>query len=286
MYPYYVPHHPYFNRLFRIDPILFETVVLTDDTEKLWTHTLKSESELFVANIGHKPPEFYSMHVKNLWILAPFSDLDEIGRILTICSGVQNLVLFTGTRLITGNLPFMNPGGHLRRMTVNLGNFSAPWFTGQGFEHACFANISHLHLYDKAEDWSMYTGFEHLCSLTHFALACCEAEQLAIVTPKLPALEYVALCSYSNLNRYARPMVNRRASAEMYDINVVWVQGLTTADWECGATGGTDFWDLVEKEVARRRAKVIRKSDTNRTVLTNSTNVEPRNPLELATFAG
>jgi hypothetical protein len=168
-------------------------------------------------------------------------------------------------------------------MTVKLTNFSGPWPTGPNFEYACFANITHLHLYDEYEDWSIYTGFEHLHSLTHLALACCSPASLAIVMSKLPVLEYVTLCYYSN--DYGHPAVNRTIPMEVYGINVVWVKGLTVADWECGATGGTDFWDIVEREVARRPAKVVRESNTDQIAPTSIMSVEPQNPLQLATSA-
>ena len=44
---------------------------------------------------------------------------------------------------------------------------------------------------------------------------------------------------------------------EVYGIRVVWVYGLTPDDWERGTAGGEDFWVLVEREVARRRANMV-----------------------------
>jgi hypothetical protein len=261
----------------RIDPILYNTVIL--ENENLWMDTIeprtvKSKFELFVANIDCKPPEFYSTHVKNLWISAP-GHLDGFDRILTVCSGVENLVLFPWGSHMTGSPPsihLLENLSCLRRMTVNLDKLSVPWSPGLSFGYACFSNITHLHLYDDDEDWPDYKGFEHLYSLTHLALACCQSAQLAIVMPKLPALEYVALCSYSD--GYGHPRVDRKFPTEMWAINVVRVSGLAIADWECGATGGTDFWDIVEEEVARRQAQVISESNTNQIALTNSIRVE------------
>lgn len=213
--------------------------------------------ELFMANIDCKPLGFYAKHVKNLWISAA-DDPDAFERILTICSGVENLVLFPHRRSI--NYPFvpflehLNAGGHLRRLTCHLEYFFPPWSTKQNFQHPCFANLTHLHLYD--EDWSDYVGFEDLRSLTHLALSCCLPEQLAIVMPKLPALKYVALCSYKSGDYYV-PMVSNRVAVEVYGIRVVWVDGVTIDDWKRGTTGRADFWDLVEREVAMRLAKTV-----------------------------
>jgi hypothetical protein len=137
----------------------------------------------------------------------------------------------------------------------------------QNFQHPCFANLTHLHLYDEMEDRSTYVGFENLRSLTHLALACCGPEELAIVMPKLPAIEYVALCHYKTDESV--PSVNRRVPVEVCGVRVVWIDGLTINDWERGATGGADFWDLVEREVGRRRAKMVRVIDTVNNVIDN-----------------
>lgn len=99
-------------------------------------------------------------------------------------------------------------------------------------------------------------GFENLRSLTHLAFACCGPEALATVMPKLPALEYVALCNYKTSK--GSVTINRQVPVEVYGINVVWIEGLNIDDWERGATGATDFWDVVEREVTRRRAGMVR----------------------------
>lgn len=211
-----------------------------------------------MANIDCKSPEFYARHVKNLWIMAP-DNPNAFERILTLCSGVQNLVLFPIRCSINHPfIPFLEhatAGSHLRRLTCRIEHLFLPWSSDQNFQHACFANLTHLHLYDEAEEWSNYVGFENLRSLTHLAIACCGPEQLAIVTPKLPALEYVALCHYQKGEFYIPRIVNR-VSIEVYGIRVVWVNGLTIDDWERGTAGRRDFWDLVEREVARRRANM------------------------------
>lgn len=215
-----------------------------------------------MANIDCKPHEFYSRHVKNLWIGAP-DDHDAFERILSICSGVENLVLFPWRRSI--NYPFIpflehpNAGSHLRRLTCKLEYLFLPWSTKQNFQHTCFATLTHLHLYDEMEEWSTYVGFENLRSLTHLAFACCGPEGLAIVMPKLPALEYVALGHYKSNESGVPRVFNEVPVEKLYGIRVVWINGLAMDDWERGAAGGVDFWDVVEREVARRRAKLVRR---------------------------
>ena len=245
----------------RIEPILYEIVILRNFGRRSQASSLsyKPRFELFMANIDSKPPEFYSKHVRNLWI-STSDDPPAFERILSVCSGVENLVLFSNRRSI--NLPFIpfleipNAVSHLRRLTCKLETLFPPWSTMQNFQHPFFANLTHLHLYDEMEDWSTYTGFENLRSLSHLAFACCGPEALATVMPKLPAIEYVALGHYGTDEGVLS--VYRRVPVEVYGIKVVWIDGLGINDWEGGATGRADFWDLVEQEVGRRRAEMVR----------------------------
>ena len=159
-------------------------------------------------------------------------------------------------------IPFLehpNAGSHLRRLTCKLEYLFLPWSTEQNFQHTCFANLTHLHLYDEMEEWSNYVGFENLRSLTHLAFACCGPEGLAIVMPKLPALEYVALGHYKSNESGVPRVFNEVPVEKLYGIRVVWINGLAMDDWQRGAAGGVDFWDVVEREVARRRAKLVRR---------------------------
>ena len=70
--------------------------------------------------------------------------------------------------------------------------------------------------------------------------------------PKLPALQYVALCHYKTRSDFSFVSVNNEISQDIYGIRVVWIDGLTEEDWKRGATGRKDFWDVVEQEVSRR----------------------------------
>ena len=187
-------------------------------------------------------------------------DTDAFQRILIICSSsVENLVLFPG---IHWNLahPFIaflehpSAGDRLRRLTINLEHVFLPWSSMEIFNCPCFTNLTHLHLYDEAEEWSGYKGFELLRSLTHFAVACSSPEALAIVMPKLPALQYVVICHYGS-NEHGRTRIHdNRVTRDVYGIRVVWLTGLTKRDWESGARGKGDFWEIVEQEVNSRRS--------------------------------
>ena len=202
-----------------------------------------------MANIDSKPLEFYSKRVKNLWI-STHDNPHAFEGILSVCSGVENLVLFTFYPFT----PFLEPpiaSSHLRRLTCRLEHLFPPWSTTPNFQHSCFANLTHLHLFDNVGTWSTYGGFENLSSLSHLALGYYYPEELAILMPKLPALEYVAISKYEMSGH--TPRIDTKDPIEVYDIRVVQIKGLCSDDWEHGVTGRGDFWDLVEQEVIRRQ---------------------------------
>lgn len=207
--------------------------------------------KLFLAKLTNgKPVEYYARHVKNLYIDNSFQD-KGVNDILAICTGVENLVLW-------GDADFFgNPqiGRNLHRLTINLSR-SLPFGSVPHFRHPCFANLTHLHLTDEAEDWSTYPGWETLSSLTHLAFACSGSPETTMqLMQTLPTIQYVALCHYScdESRKYTDAEVdNNPHFRARWGVRVVPLSWLPDHDWERGARGQGDFWDLVEQEVARR----------------------------------
>ena len=228
----------------RIDPILIATVCIMDDFERD-----RDMPELFLAKLTNgKPVDYYAQHLKNLAILGGFFQTETVNRILAICTGVENLVVLAPCDT---NL-FKNPraGRNLRRLTINLGRHfdSMP-----NFYHACFAHLTHLHLWD--EDWAFYTGWENLASLTHLAFACASPPQVVQLMQKLPSVRYVALGHYCSGERYKYADVtvnNEPHIRRAWGIRVVFLREIPEYDWERGARGEGDFWNVVEQEVERR----------------------------------
>jgi hypothetical protein len=137
----------------------FSTIVVEGIRLGIKRHrSSKPTFELFVADIDCKPPLFYSKRVKNLWTLKE-DGVYVFERILSTCSGVENLILFSLRNSI--NHPFISflelpiSGSHLRRLTCKLEHLFPPWTIKQNFQYACFANFIHLHLYNDVEYWSI-----------------------------------------------------------------------------------------------------------------------------------
>lgn len=220
-------------------------------------HDRRDRLKLFLAKLTNgKLAQYYAQHVKNLAIIGAFFDNKEINDIMAICAGVQNLVLLAPTSL--NFLEDPQAGRHLRRLTIKLENFSRNFGSRPDFYHPCFANITHLHLTDDDDDWPTYAGWETLVSLTHLALACSGPPEKALpLIQTLPSIQYVALGHYCGGERYkyAETTVNNHFHIRAaWGLRVVFLSDIPQSDWERGARGEGDFWDLVEREVEIRES--------------------------------
>ena len=238
----------------RLDPILIATVCITKEFRSKRSDHL----ERFLVKLTNgKPVEYYAQHIKNLAILGDFFDEEGINRILAICTGVENLVVLAPAR---GFDFFENPqaGHNLRRLTIKLENFSRSF---PNFNHSCFSNLTHLHLTDDGDYWPAYEGWENLTSLTHLAFAFAGPDETIPLVQTLPAIQYVALGYYCSGERYKYAEIEVDNSphirAAWGGVRVVLLSEIPAHDWERGARGGGDFWDVVEQEVKRRLEEVF-----------------------------
>lgn len=247
---------PHLYLYIRLDPLLIKTVCITQDFES------RKEDKLtpFLTKLSNgKQVNYYAEHIKSMGFFGCFFDkAGEINRILAVCTGITNLVINAAvTSNLSSNLNlFENPQawGSLRRLTISLSKHSG--YREPTFHHACFRNLTHLHLLDDDEDWSYYTGWKNLTCLTHLAFACSgPPKQLRAILKKIPSVQYVALGFYRSGQQYeyAETTVNNSPHIRAaWGSKVVFLGTIPESDWERGARGGSDFWDLVEQEVERR----------------------------------
>ncbi|KAM6500031.1 hypothetical protein JOM56_003045 [Amanita muscaria] len=197
-----------------IDPILIATVCIMEDFEsKRWDRL-----ECLLAKLANgKPVEYYAQNIKNLAILG-FFQIEAINRILAICTGVENLVLSASARGFVDFFENPQAGRNLRRLSINLGAVSPQFGSGM----------------------RTMTG---------------PPEQVMQLMQTLPTVRYVALGHYCGGERYkyADAAINNSPHIrEAWDVRVVFLSDIPQYDWERGARGKGDFWNLVEREVERR----------------------------------
>lgn len=232
----------------RIDPILIETVCIM---QPYGSHGRDRLGRFLAKLTNGKPVEYYARHIKNLALFGGTLARKNrsIDHILAICTGVENLILFSGCDF------FKNPqvGSNLRRLSTRLQELS---IGSTPFYHPCFAKLTHLHLWDDCKDWRTYTGWEALSSLTHLAFASSIfPQQTPPLILRLPVVRYLAIGRYLSDERYkyADSVVdNKPHTRATWGVRVVVFESISTYDWERGARGEGDFWDVVEREVERR----------------------------------
>ena len=233
------------SRYTRIDPLLITTIVIKDVGSIL--EQCERPRQFLAKLTNGKPVEYYAQHIKNLAIFGAFSQHEVINRILTICTGVENLLLL-GTDEGFDLLENPQAGRNLRRLCIELQRFF-PLGSTPTFYHPCFANLTHLHLCDAENKWPTYVGWEALTSLTHLAFYFAEPEEITRLIQSLPTIQYVTIGHYddSEIYRYAHATVNNSAQVrEIWGARVVFLSGIPQNDWKRGARGEGDFWDLVE----------------------------------------
>ncbi|KAF8624564.1 hypothetical protein AX15_005811 [Amanita polypyramis BW_CC] len=229
-----------------IDPILLSTVCITEGIN----FRRRDRPERFLAKLNNgKPVEYYAQSVKNMAIIGPFFQTEVINRIIATCTGVENLALLAPA-CNSDFFEIPQATRNIRRLSIRLENAS-PQFD---FHHSCFANLTHLHLWD--EYWFRYTGWEALVNLTHLGLADSGYPPNVIQLMKtLPTIRYVALGSYHSGEeyRYADVTVDNSSYIRAaWGVRVVVLSKIPVCDWERGARGQGDFWDVVEREVEKR----------------------------------
>ena len=237
----------------RVDPILIATVYI-DDVYSLgeWgSHDFRLNSFLARLTNGRHPAEYYARHVKNLAFVGCFGSAEStIDGILAICTGVENLMINLNLMSEMKFFSNLKAGLALRRLYVNYWAQAAPWSDSDYSLPVCFRNLTHLHLTDDEGHWPSYTGWEHLTCLTHLAVAKCYIFSLEMVMKALPVIRYVAIHRYVG-DRFSCPAIRVRDTPHL-DVRVVNLGGLPPSDWQRGARGEGDFWDIVEREVERR----------------------------------
>ena len=234
--------------------MLIATVCIMEDVDSMSQR--RDKLERFLAKITNgKPVEYYRQHIKNLAIFGTFSQNELINHILAICTGVETLVLLAPAR---GGFDFFeHPQSvrNLRRLSIKLEAFFQPFGTKPNFYHPCFANLTHLHLCDEEYNWPTYTSWDNLTSLTHLVFACTFLSGVTRVMRTLPTVQYATVGHYDNAERlrYADAMVNNSPHIKAaWGMRVVLFPEIPQYDWERGARGKGDFWNLVEREVNRR----------------------------------
>ncbi|KAF7357775.1 hypothetical protein MVEN_00823500 [Mycena venus] len=216
-----------------------------------------------------KPVSFFQDHVRNFFFRADdrsYKKQHEIGRTLSACNGIQDLVLenIAWTQSILPSLWAMQP----RRLSI-VWNFE---FIELDPHQQMFAFLTHLHVNEAAiaasvsfhlilPDSPLPLFLAELPVLTHFAMAI----GLLILGP--PEVEQNILASCQNLQVLivggAEPEVDEPEELpSIDDVRFLYMDAKfeSESDWVNGKRGRKDWWARADAFVAKKRRGEIHPS--------------------------
>ncbi|KAJ7098941.1 hypothetical protein C8R44DRAFT_356023 [Mycena epipterygia] len=229
-----------------LEPLIYRIVVFQNPLPGLRCFT----SDDFHPATYTKSPSFFREHVRHLCVGRGDVTGIDLDIVLSTCSGVQNLFLFTLRSDVRPNLLALLSPMPLRRLCINLKRMFDS--TAIDFSHAIFANITHLDVldYSDSNDW---TGLALLPCLTHLAFNDDDAELAVLqrILSDCASLQvFVLLCS---------PSLDELRALET-DMRFMVLGGDPVhyrEDWQRGVLGRTDYWDTAEAFIAKRRAGIM-----------------------------
>ncbi|KAJ6483522.1 hypothetical protein C8R47DRAFT_1048968 [Mycena vitilis] len=219
-----------------IEPQLYQVVLSSGTPERL------------LRMLESKPAEFLRRHVHHL-ALSSVIPRSEVARVLSICTDVQDLAIWTGDtypELLTD----MRNLSNLQRLSVNLYElFGGPKeFRLPNLVEVPFLHLTHLDIFSHMPE-ALWPIFGMLPSLTHLAFSdyySYEMMQTALdICPRLE-LVVVVWTQEDDVERSedALGITDARfciVSCQHFE-----------SDWERGAWGEGDFWSRADELLLRR----------------------------------
>jgi hypothetical protein len=246
---------PFIHRQPRIEPIIYETVILIGNSYV---------DSLFIRTFDSKPASFFAKHVKHLCFGCSAS-LADGKRILSACTSVNDLACWmdiTGRTTDLNNLP-LNIPFRPKRLSVN----PVLLFEGSGtpdFGSSMFQCTSHLEIMWPVRFFDFST-LDLIANLTHLAFSLWDMPRSPPITPTLnhalsscQSLEVLVLLISKGSKSLSMRQSRQLVGFDSQDPRVVLLPcHLNFAEWKQGAQGKTDFWVFAERQVLENRAQNV-----------------------------
>ncbi|KAJ7631873.1 hypothetical protein DFH06DRAFT_1223127 [Mycena polygramma] len=240
--------------------MLYRTLSVVDSGYPLHGQTLRILAE---ACLNSEPASFMRRHVRHIAL----TDVptDAALSLLSICGETTSVAIFQKTPpnpaflLLLAAMP-------LSRLAVGLTNLFGSQSTVD-FGHAIFSRLTHLDIFET--DWDsddLVPGLACLPCLTHlsFNLELYGDDYL----PELGLVDILTNCRSLEVLVLIIPDDTERRDADEYEYfaddvrAVTMVAGGFLEDWECGHTGGVDYWRVAETFIQKRKSGEIKVFDT------------------------
>ncbi|KAJ7176981.1 hypothetical protein C8R46DRAFT_1346895 [Mycena filopes] len=187
-----------------------------------------------------RPPDFFRDRVQHLF--AGDTVGNEVAEVLSVCTGIQSLVIRSAPMTLLGAL-------RPRRLSIFLQHLlKSP------HRHPMYSLITHLEVLDALKDFapgSLIGELALLPSLTHVALYDCSSTARDILA-RCTMLKLLVDEHYSKRERDLRHPYHDTIDDVRF-VSIVILDREYIPDWVLGTRRGRDFWARGDLFVAKRR---------------------------------
>lgn len=222
----------------RIEPFLYETLMIA-------LRALPIPPPSILLPFKSKPAIFFQKNVRNLFLDdGGWPAVEQFNLVLSVCSGVLNLALISGTHpsMLT-HIRAMK----LQRLTICLQDLFHDLSINLTF--SSFATITHLDVLYTAAD-RLAAAFSSLPALTHLHL------YIADLTVLRRALRECRRLTVLIHTCFGPPVPTMLVSPDANDPRIV-LMDITrhdmVRDWKTGTHGWRDLWAIADVFVAKRK---------------------------------
>ncbi|KAK6996671.1 hypothetical protein R3P38DRAFT_3329379 [Favolaschia claudopus] len=222
-------------------PSMIQTLILVAKRVWIWIepqlyHVVLcdgGETQLLIKMLEYKSPEFLQAHVRHL-ALSSSTSRDEVTRILSICTNICDLALWTGDTY-PAMLPLLRNLTSLKCLSINLYSlFGGPEnFQIPPVDDLALKNLTHLDVFSDIPE-PLWPFFGMLPSLTHLSLS------------DFTILAWWTWYSTLDMFQPSDTADPRLCSVSCQEFRLDWIEG---------AWGRCDYWRRAESMVEKRRSR-------------------------------
>ncbi|KAJ7255956.1 hypothetical protein C8J57DRAFT_1517678 [Mycena rebaudengoi] len=217
-----------------IEPLLYRTLILTWERDP---DALRTAIEIHPAK--------FAKYLQNLLEWEEPIDKDFFMHILSLCSGIRNLVMFSPHSKMVPSLEAMQ----LRRLSVILLDL----VDGPSVDpppHPLFRTLTHLDLWDS----NMTTlPFSQFPALTHLSVNNLNAQSSPFLASTLRGCARLCVLVDMRMSPFAPGLEAHHSVDDPRFVLMCLTNEDYVADWKVGDDGGKDFWVRAELFVAKRK---------------------------------
>ncbi|KAJ7184711.1 hypothetical protein C8R46DRAFT_1064857 [Mycena filopes] len=236
-----------------IEPLLYQVLAVHSGPSSAGLVSPRHTQNSIANLLEGRRQSFFQKHVRHVCFM-DFQSEEFIASVLGACTGTVNLAfrdLMGGPAL----LPILD-ALPLQRLAICLDRLFLSIPGGMDFSRPLFAHITHLDILDwRDEGREPWAGLARIPHLTHLSFSYHDYLPIYTCRDVLRACKRLrvlaALCTEALLPKFTVGLTYSDLDADPRFVLVIVPDDLV--DWEVGARGGGDYWDVADEMVKQRR---------------------------------